>query len=161
MAEEAHEQIRVQASPALCFGYTADFEEYPSWAKDVKQITVLERDEQGRGTRVEFHASAMGKSIRYVLAYDWSEAPAAFSWTLVEGDMLSALDGRYAFAPDDGPDDGPDGGPDGGPGGTGTLVTYDLRIDLSLPMPGLVKRRAGALIVHNALQELKRAAEDT
>jgi len=153
MAEEAHEQIRVQASPALCFGYTADFEEYPSWAKDVKQISVLERDDQGRGTRVEFHVSAMGKHIRYVLAYDWSEAPAAFTWTLVEGEMLRALDGRYAFAPDD--------GPGGNPATSGTLVTYDLSIDLTIPMPGMVKRRAGALIVHNALQELKRAAEGT
>ena len=149
MSEEAHEQIRVQATPALCFGYTADFEEYPSWAKDVKQISVLERDEQGRGARVEFHVAAMGKHIRYVLAYDWSEAPAAFTWTLVEGEMLRALDGRYAFAADHGPD------------GDGTHVTYDLRIDLAIPMPGMLKRRAGALIVHNALQELKRAAEGT
>ena len=80
MAEEAHEQIRVQARPALCFGYAVDFEEYPSWAKDVKQIAVLERDAQGRGSRVEFHVSAMGKHIHYVLAYDWSEAPAARRW---------------------------------------------------------------------------------
>ncbi len=147
MADEAHEQIRVQASPALCFGYTADFEEYPAWAKDVKQVTVLARDDAGRGTRVEYHSAALGISIRYTLDYDWSEAPRAFTWTLVEGDMLRALDGRYEFAADDGPD------------GPGTLVTYDLRIDLSVPMPGMVKRRAGALIVHNALQELKRAAE--
>ena len=160
MREEAHEQIRVQASPALCFGYTADFEEYPSWAKDVKQISVLERDEHGRGTRVEFHVSAMGKHIRYVLAYDWSEAPGAFTWTLVEGEMLRALDGRYAFAPDHAPDPGPDGGPDE-TGGVATIVTYDLTIDLAIPMPGMLKRRAGALIVHNALQELKRAAEGT
>jgi hypothetical protein len=152
MGERAHEEIRVQASPALCFGYTADFEEYPSWAKDVKRISVLERDEHGRGTRVEFHVSAMGKHIRYVLAYDWSEAPAAFTWTLVEGEMLRALDGRYAFAADGGPD---------GTDGAGTLVTYDLSIDLAVPMPGMLKRRAGALIVHNALQELKRAAEGT
>jgi len=149
VSEEAHEQIRVQATPALCFGYTADFEEYPSWAKDVKQISVLERDEQGRGTRVEFQVSAMAKQIRYVLAYDWSEAPAAFTWTLVEGEMLRALDGRYAFEAV------------GGPAGDGTLVTYDLCIDLAIPMPGMLKRRAGALIVHNALQELKRAAEGT
>jgi hypothetical protein len=149
MAEEAHEQIRVLASPALCFGYTADFEEYPSWAKDVKDVTVHARDEHGRGTRVEYRAAALGKSIRYTLDYDWSQAPRAFTWTLVEGEMLRALDGRYEFAPDDGPD------------GAGTLVSYDLRIDLSLPMPGMVKRRAGALIVHNALQELKRAAEGT
>ena len=148
MADEAHEQVRVQASPALCFGYTADFEEYPSWAKDVKQVTVLARDDAGRGTRVEFHASALGKNIRYTLDYDWSEAPRAFTWTLVEGDMLRALDGRYEFVSE-------------GADANATLVTYDLRIDLSLPMPGMVKRRAGALIVHNALQELKRAAEGT
>lgn len=143
MGDRAHEQIRVSASPARCFGYTADFEEYPSWAKDVKDVVVHARDGEGRGTRVEYRAAALGKSIRYTLAYDWSEAPRAFTWTLVEGEMLRALDGRYEFAPD----------------GDGTLVTYDLSIDLSLPMPGLVKRRAGALIVHNALQELKRAAE--
>jgi ribosome-associated toxin RatA of RatAB toxin-antitoxin module len=143
MSDEAHEAIRVQATPARCFGFTADFEEYPEWAKDVKRVTVLARDDQGRGSRVEYHASALGKSIRYVLDYDFTEAPRAFTWTLVDGDMLRALDGRYAFAPD----------------GDGTLVTYDLHIDLSLPMPGIMKRRAGGLIVHNALQELKKAAE--
>jgi hypothetical protein len=149
MAEEAHEQIRVQASPALCFGYAADFEEYPTWAKDVKDVTVHARDAQGRGTRVEYRAAALGRSIRYTLDYDWSEAPRAFTWTLVEGEMLRALDGRYEFTPDGGPEPG------------GTLVTYDLHIDLSLPMPGMLKRRAGALIVRNALQELKHAAEGT
>lgn len=145
MADQAHEQIHVQASPALCFGYAADFEEYPAWAKDVKDVTVHARDEGGRGTRVEYRAAALGRSIRYTLDYDWSEAPRAFTWSLVEGEMLRALDGRYEFAPD----------------GDGTLVTYDLHLDLALPMPGMVKRRAGALIVHNALQELKRAAEAT
>ena len=57
--------------PALCFGFTADFEEYPSWAKDVKQVSVLARDEQRPRHRVEYHASALGKHIRYVLDYDF------------------------------------------------------------------------------------------
>jgi uncharacterized membrane protein len=143
MSDEAHEQIRVAAPPARCFGFAADFEEYPSWAKDVKHVEVLTRDERGRGSRVEYRASALGKSIRYVLDYDFADAPGAFTWKLVDGDMLRALDGRYAFAPD----------------GEGTLVTYDLRIDVAVPMPGLLRRRAGALIVHTALEELKRAAE--
>ena len=39
--------------------------------------------------------------MRYVLDYDFSDAPRSFSWSLVEGDMLRALDGRYAFAPTD------------------------------------------------------------
>jgi len=143
MKDEAHEEIRVAAPPARCYGFASDFEEYPTWARDVTEVDVLAHDEQGRGARVAFRAAALGKTIRYVLDYDFADAPRAFSWTLVEGDMLRALDGRYEFAPD----------------ADGTLVRYDLRIDLSVPMPGLLKRRAGSLIVRSALDDLKTAAE--
>ena len=149
MTETANDRIRVEAPADRCWDVAIDFESYPEWVRDVKEVHTIERDPEGRGKRVEYRAAALGKSIRYTLDYDWSEAPRAFTWTLVEGEMLRALDGRYEFAPDD------------ASGRAGTLVTYDLRIDLSLPMPGMVKRRAGALIVHNALQELKRAAEGT
>ena len=57
--------------------------------------------------------------------------------------MVRAIDGRYGFRPD----------------GDGTLVTYDLSIDLAVPLPGLVKRRAAGLITNAALQDLRRAAE--
>ena len=143
MADDAHEQIRVQASPALCFGFAADFEEYPSWASEVKQVDVVTRDGTGRATRVEYRAAALGRTIRYVLDYNFADAPTSFAWSLVEGDMLRQLDGRYTFRPHD----------------AGTLVTYDLGVDLSMPMPGLVKRRAAGMIVGNALQGLKRVAE--
>ena len=97
----------------------------------------------GGARAVAYRASALGRTIRYVLDYDWSEAPAAFSWTLVEGDMVRAIDGRYGFRPE----------------GDGTLVTYDLSIDLAVPLPGLVKRRAAGLITNAALEDLRRAAE--
>ena len=143
MADAAHEEIDVGASTARCFGVATAFESYPEWAGDVKQVTVLERDGAGRGTLVEFHVAGLGRRVRYVLAYDYAEAPGAFSWSLVEGDMLRALDGRYAFAPTDG----------------GTHVDYTLRVDLAVPMPGLVKRRASGMIMGNALRDLKRAVE--
>ena len=143
MPDATHEEIVVSASPGMCFGVAADFEEYPAWASDIKQVTVVERDADGRGARVAYRASALGRSIRYVLDYDWTEAPAAFSWTLVEGDMVRAIDGRYGFA----------ARPDG------TLVTYDLSIDLAVPLPGLLKRRAAGLITSAALKDLKRVAE--
>ena len=131
------------ASPAMCFGVAADFEEYPSWASDVKEVTVLARDGLGRGTRVAYRASALGRTIRYVLDYDFAEALRPFTWTLVEGDMVKAIDGRYAFGAHD----------------DGTLVAYDLSIDLVVPLPGLVKRRAAGLITAAALEDLKRVAE--
>jgi hypothetical protein len=143
MPDATHEEIVVTASPAMCFGVAADFEEYPSWASDVKEVTVLARDGDGRGSRVEYRASALGRSIRYVLDYDFADAPQAFAWTLVEGDLVRAIDGRYAFTAQD----------------AGTLVTYDLSIDLAVPLPGIVKRRAAGLITSAALQDLKRVAE--
>jgi uncharacterized membrane protein len=143
VAETANERIRIDASPQRCYEVATDFEQYPKWAKDVKQAKVLERDDEGRGRKVEYRAAAMGRSIRYVLDYDYEEAPGAFSWELVEGDMLRRLDGRYGFQPDD----------------DATRVTYELVVDLSVPMPGLIKRRAAGLIMGSALRELKREVE--
>lgn len=143
MADEAHEQIHVSADPFDCFDLATDFESYPTWAKDVKVATILARDDAGRPARVEYRAAALGRNVRYVLDYDYGRAPESFSWTLVEGDMLRALDGTYAFEAE----------------GDGTLVTYDLRVDLSVPMPGMLKRRAAGTITSTALKELKREAE--
>ncbi len=143
MADEAHEQIHVAADPFDCFDLATDFESYPTWAKDVKVATIVARDDAGRPARVEYRAAALGRKVRYVLDYDYGKAPESFSWTLVEGDMLRALDGTYAFEAE----------------GDGTRVTYDLRVDLSVPMPGLLKRRAAGTITSTALKELKREAE--
>jgi uncharacterized membrane protein len=143
VAEQGSERIRIEAPPERCYAVATDFEAYPRWAKDVKQAKVLERDDAGRGARVEFRAAAMGRTVHYVLAYDYADAPGFFSWGLVEGDMLRRLDGSYRFEPD----------------GEGTRVTYELSVDMSMPLPGLIKRRAAGLIMGNALRELKREVE--
>jgi len=144
MTDTASERIRVDAPADRCFDVAIDFESYPEWARDVREAKVLEVDHQGRGTRVEFRAAALGKSIRYVLAYDYAEAPEAFSWSLVEGEMLKRLDGTYRFEPE---------------AASSTRVHYDLAVELAVPLPGLVKRRAAGLIMGNALKELKKQVE--
>jgi uncharacterized membrane protein len=143
VADQASEQIRVAAPADRCSEVAVDFERYPQWAKDVKQVTVHERDDQGRGVKVEYRAAALGRSIRYTLAYDFAKAPQSFSWSLVEGDLVRRLDGTYQFEPV----------------GAETLVTYELSVDLAFPLPGLVKRRAAGIIIGTALKELKRRVE--
>ena len=145
MPESVQERITIDAAPSRCYEVATDFERYPEWAKDVKQVRIVERDGEGRGKRVEYRAAAMGRSIRYVLEYDFAEAPAAFSWRLEEGDMLRQLDGRYGFEAD----------------GDGTRVSYELTVDLSMPLPGFMKRRAAGIIMGTALKELKRESERT
>lgn len=144
MADEAIEHIRVEARPERCFEVAVDYERYPVWATDVKVAEVLERDAEGQGSRVRFEVAALGRTIGYVLDYDYARAPGEFSWNLVEADILTRLDGSYRFEPD----------------ASGTEVTYSLAVDLSIPMPGFAKRRAAGMIVENAMKELKRYVED-
>ena len=144
MTDTASERIRVEASADRCYDVAIDFESYPEWLRDVKEAKILEVDDEGRGLRVEFRAAALGKSIRYVLGYDYADAPTSFSWHWVEGDMLRRLDGTYRFEPD---------------GPASTRVLYDLAVELAMPVPGLVKRRAAGLIMGSALKELKKQVE--
>ena len=143
MAERATEQITIAAPPARCLEVILDFERYPEWAGDIREVEVVERDEEGRGTKVAYRAAAMGRSARYTLEYDLSDAPHRVSWKLVEGDIMRVLDGTYTFDPE----------------GDGTLVTYQLEVELVIPMPGFVKRRAEGKIMGTALRELKRRVE--
>ena len=144
MTDTAHERIRVDAPPARCWDVAIDFEEYPDWVRDVKEAHILERDAEGRGHHVEYRAAALGKSVRYVLEYDYSEAPEVFSWKFVEGDMLRRLDGRYRFEPE---------------GDGSTRVHYELAVELAVPLPGLLKRRAAGIIMGSALKDLKKQVE--
>jgi uncharacterized membrane protein len=143
VAEQVSDRIRIGAPPKRCYEVATDYERYPEWAKDVKQASVLERDSEGRGAKVEYRAAAFGRSTRYVLQYDYSAAPGAFSWTLVEGEMVRAIDGTYRFDAD----------------GDGTRVSYDLAIEPSIPVPGFLKRRTAGKIVGTALKELKKEVE--
>ena len=145
MSEYRQSYSTTIAAPVTdCFAVLVAFEDYPRWSSPITSCRVLEHHADGLPKRVEFTLDMTVKTIRYVLDYDWSDAPSAFTWKLVEGDMLRALDGRYAFEPE----------------GDATRVVYDLRVDLSIPLPGLVKRRAAGIIVGTALKELKRAAEN-
>jgi ribosome-associated toxin RatA of RatAB toxin-antitoxin module len=147
VADQASERIRIAASPQRCFDAATDFERYPEWARDVKRATVVSRDEAGRPATVAFRAAALGKSIEYTLAYEYPDAPRSFRWHLVEGGLLlRRLDGSYRFEAD---------GPDA------ARVHYDLLVDLKAPLPRMVKHRATALIMGNALRELKRHIEAT
>jgi ribosome-associated toxin RatA of RatAB toxin-antitoxin module len=143
MADQATERLTIHAPPERCLEVVLDFERYPEWAADVKEAAVLERDPEGRATSVGYRVAAMGRSARYTLAYDYSGLPREISWRLLESDIMRRLDGHYVFEPS----------------GGNTEVLYELAIELVLPLPGFVKRRAESKIISTALRELKRQVE--
>jgi uncharacterized protein YndB with AHSA1/START domain len=143
MAETATESITIAAPPEKVWAIATDLERYPDWTHDVKDVMITSRDDDGRPRQVEFRTSALGRSTHYTLAYDYSEAPDKLAWTMVKGDIQRSIDGAFKFRPlSDG----------------GTHVQYDLAIELVVPLPGFVKRRAERRIL-NAIKELKAFAE--
>jgi len=142
MVESGSESVVVSAGLEACFAVTIDFDRYPEWAHDVKQATVLTRDASGRPTVVEFRASALGRSTHYTLEYDYTQAPNKLSWHMSDGDIMRSIIGSYVFQTE----------------GTGTRITYDLAVELVIPLPGFVKRRAEMRIL-STLKELKTRIE--
>ena len=143
MAETASDTITIAAAPDTVWAIATDIERYPEWARDVKDVVVTARDSDGRPTQVEFRTSALGRSTHYTLQYDYSHAPQILAWTMVKGDIQRSIEGAYRFEPTN----------DGS-----TLVQYDLAIELVVPLPGFVKRRAERRIL-NAIKEMKAYAE--
>jgi hypothetical protein len=103
---------------------------------------VRERDSQNRPVLVEYRASALGRSTHYTLKYDYANAPKQISWHLSQGDIMRSIDGSYKFEQSE----------------ANTKVTYSLSVELIVPLPGFIKRRAEGRILHT-LKELKARCE--
>jgi ribosome-associated toxin RatA of RatAB toxin-antitoxin module len=137
----------VVAAPAeQCFAVLVDVERYPEWAADIKDVSVMSRDSEGRPLEVTWRAGAFGRSTSYTLRYDYSAAPTKLSWKQTAGDLTSKLDGTYSFERSD---------------NGSTEVTYTLEVELRVPLPGFIKRRAQSRIMHTALEELKARVESS
>jgi uncharacterized membrane protein len=142
MADQSTQSITVDAPAAEVMAVIADFPAYPQWVGAAKQVEVLETGDDGRARRVHFVLDAGAVKDDYVLEYTW-DADRRVSWTLVKGQMQKRQEGSYVLAERDGR----------------TEVTYSITIDLSIPMLGMIKRKAEKVILDTALKELKKRVE--
>ena len=143
VAEQTTSSIVISADPASVMAVIADFESYPVWAQGVKKAEPVETGADGRADRVYFELDASPIKDAYTLGYDWT-GDESVAWSLVEGKMLKAMDGAYLL------EDRGDGG---------TEVTYRLKVDISIPMIGMLKRKAEKVIIDTALKGLKKRVE--
>lgn len=142
MVDRASASISIDAPVERILAVIADFAGYPAWSSEVKSVQILASDAEGRGTQVTFVMDAGVVKDTYTLAYDWS-APDRVSWQLVRAQLQKAQEGAYILRAE----------------GAGTLVTYELAVDLAIPMLGLFKRKAERMIIDTALKGLKQHVE--
>ena len=143
MADRTESSIVVNAAPAEVMAVIADLASYPEWSDGVKSVEVTSEYEDGRPADADFVVDAGAIKDSYSLEYDWDENRSV-TWKLTAGHMLKALDGEYSLT-------------DNGDGTT--TVKYQLAVDVSIPMIGLIKRKAEKVIVDTALRGLKERVE--
>jgi uncharacterized membrane protein len=142
MADQSTQSITVEAPAAEVMAVIADFPAYPEWVAAAKKVEVLEEGPDGRAKQVHFVLDAGAVKDDYVLDYTW-DGDRKVSWNLVKGQMQKRQEGSYTLEESDGR----------------TEVTYRITIDLSIPMLGMIKRKAEKVILDTALKELKKRVE--
>jgi ribosome-associated toxin RatA of RatAB toxin-antitoxin module len=129
----------IAASPERCYAALADYEHLPDWQGAVRSVKILERDEQGRGSVVEFEVDAKVKSVRYTLRQVHDE-PRRLGCEYVKGDFRN-FSGEWRFEPRD--------------GGESTHVVLDLTIDPGRFVPGPLRGAISDAVMRRALKDLK------
>lgn len=143
MADTTSQTIYIDADHGAVMDIIADVGAYPEWVSEYKHAEVLETDEQGNPKVARFAFDAAGLKDTMVVQYDWARDHRAVRWTLVSSALLRGLVGAYRLSPK----------------GSGTEVTYELSVDLMIPMIGLLKRKAERRLIDAALKDLKKRAE--
>jgi ribosome-associated toxin RatA of RatAB toxin-antitoxin module len=132
----------VAAPPQRCFDVLTDFERLPEWQRAVRSARVLERDEQGRGTVVEYEIDARFKTVRYRLRQIYDE-PDRLGSEYLGGDFRD-LSGEWRFIALD---------------GGRTRAELDLRIDPGRLVPGPVRNAISDAVMRRSLRDLAAEVE--
>ncbi len=142
MGEKVSDRTTIAAPIDTVWNVITDIDSYTEWTDGVEEATLLEINDDGYPHQARFRVDARVSEITYTIEYRYDDYD--ISWYLVEGDTISQLDGLYALAED----------------GDGTAVTYSLEVDVDLPLPGFLKKRAAKTILEQGLTGLKARAED-
>ena len=142
MVDVIQDSIVVRADPDAIMDVIADFDAYTQWQDEIKEVEVLDTDDDGWATRVRFKVDAMITEVNYVLDYTYEDT--AMRWTLVEADKIKSQQGSYELT-------------DQGDGST--RVVYNLEVEPGIKVPSIVRKQGTKRIANAALKALKRRVE--
>jgi carbon monoxide dehydrogenase subunit G len=140
MSESSTASVEVEAPLAEVAAALSNIAAYPTWLSSIKKVEIEESDGEGRAVKATVSIDAGVMKDRATLVYDWSKAPAEISFSLDEADLMTAMDGKYTLKAID---------------GETTLVTYELGVELSLPVPRMMISKTEKSTIDQALKELQ------
>jgi uncharacterized membrane protein len=139
----AEHTVEIEAPIETCFEAIVDYESFPQWQGAVVATEVLDRHRDGLGKKVRLFVDAKIRKVDYTLDYRY-RPPTLIEWDFVEGNGINDADGSYTFE---------DLGADR------TRATYKFGLEVGIPLPGPVARRAHKQTLKASVEDLKREAE--
>lgn len=140
MSESSTSTVEVSAPLEEVAAKLSAIAGYPEWLSSIKKVEVTESDAEGRATKADVSIDAGVMKDRATLSYDWSKAPNEISFSLDDADLMTAMDGKYTLKAVD---------------TDTTLVTYELGVELSLPVPRMMISKTEKTTIDQALKELQ------
>jgi ribosome-associated toxin RatA of RatAB toxin-antitoxin module len=145
MSQYSEATVEIEAPLADVAALIFAVEGYSTWMSSIKKSEVTERDDQGRPSKATLSIDAGVMKDRPTLDYDWSAAPAELSFSLDEADLMTAMNGKYILKALD---------------EDTTQVTYQLGVEISMPVPRMMIAKTEQNTIDTALAELKAHLEN-
>ena len=138
--------VEIDAPVERCYEIASDIDHAPEWQGSLKDVEVLERDDQKRALVVETESDAKVKTVRSTLRFSYEE-PTAIRWVQEKGET-KALTGSWTFED---------------LGGNRTRATYALDADpgriLGMLLRGPAEAKVRDFLLGDAADGLKQKAE--
>jgi ribosome-associated toxin RatA of RatAB toxin-antitoxin module len=138
MATSDSREVTIEATTEEILDVIADVEATPSWSPQYQSAEVLDSYDNGRPKRVKMKIKTAGISDEQVVEYTWTDNKV--SWTLISAGQLKSQEASYTLTPQ----------------GDKTKLKFDITIDLSVPLPGFVLKRAMKGGVETATEGLRK-----
>lgn len=137
--------VVIAADPANVYELAKNMEAFPQYMPDVREVTVVEREERSMTTRWRVHV--IGRDFRWTEHDEFDDEKPSIRYTQIEGD-IKKFEGEWRFIPAD----------EGG-------VRVELTCDAELGVPMLdslfnpVLKKAMEMNIDKMLQGIKAQAE--
>lgn len=135
------QSIEINATPEECYQVIFDFESYPDYLKESKEVTVEKKS--AHTVDVTFGVEII-KKITYTLKMV-GKPPKKINWNLVRGDLMKKNSGSWTF--------------ESMKRKSGTKATYDLDVEFGLFVPGAIAKMLIGSNLPDMLKAVKQRIE--
>jgi ribosome-associated toxin RatA of RatAB toxin-antitoxin module len=138
MAVSESKEVVIEATPKEILDVIADVKSSPKYTPAQQSVEILDTHDDGRPRQVKMTVKSAGITDECVIEYTWADN--AVSWSLVSSNQQRTQDGKYTLTPQ----------------GDKTRVTFDLKVDAKVPLPGFVLKKAVKGSMNDATEGLRK-----